>query len=150
MRIVVVLVGTIFLIGNLSLNADEGIRRGLSFDDLRIKEETQQGTIEKQIADKLVALGLEEATATKLVERALAHYDALAKQVEAFVAAVGGVDYQALLNDISKSLLFAKDIDFCNYDYLIGLSHRLDIDLTPERLDKIKTLCNATGEPLDI
>ena len=148
MRITITILTTVLLVAVAPSSAQELQRGVVVYDDLQ--QESNEKSFTQSILDKLDACGLDSEKAQALVESSIAHFSNMKTEIERYMEAVGSVDYKAIVDDVSKSLMYAKEVDFCNYDYLVGLSQRLGVELTQERLEKVQKLCNTTGRPLDI
>jgi hypothetical protein len=134
----VLLFGTLFLLGNITLSAHEISREGMSFS-----EENRQIVVRKGLRDeleeRLVERGLDEDAAKDLANNAFNENEILTHiKIDNYLSAIGGVDYDSLMNQIATRVLFKKETDLASYDTLIALTRDMNpLYLEKETLDKL-------------
>ncbi len=138
MKAKVFIFGTLFLIGNITLSAEQVVREGINLSGESSKSRIGQG-IRGELEKILSERGLENATASSLTQQAFEDNDFLTMiQMQNYLNAVESVEYDALLNQIATQLLFEKKIDFSSYDTLVSITQSLHKSrINPELLDRL-------------
>jgi hypothetical protein len=127
----ILIFGTLFLLGNITLTAQELNRKGLSFSEKNIQTTTRKG-VRDELEERLVKRGIDDDAAKDLADNSLEDNEILASiKINNYLSAIE-VEYDDLMNQLALRALFNKKIDFENYDTLVGITH----DIHNKHLDK--------------
>ncbi len=126
MRVKVFIFGTLFLIGNITLNAQLLVREGI----VTTEESSTCSPISYKIRDdletRLTERGIDNDVAHEMVERSLKENDLLTMlKMQNYLNVIESIDFEMLINEIIIELLFGNAIDFSSYDTLVSLTQRL-------------------------
>ncbi|MEA1920209.1 MAG: hypothetical protein U9N52_10240 [Campylobacterota bacterium] len=142
----ILIFGTLFLLGNMTLGAHELNREGMNFS-----EENRQGAVRKGVRDelkeRLIDRGLDEDAASALAEKTFKNSDIFTSiQIHNYLATIETVDYDALMDHMVTRALFEKETDFGSYDSLVAMtrdlkSHYLEKE-TLEKLSQVSLVNN--------
>lgn len=128
----VLLFGTLFLLGNITLSANDINREGVNFSEDNRQLVVRKG-LREELEDRLSARGLDEDAAKDLANNAFNENEILTHiKIDNYLSAVSGVDYDKLMNQMATRILFKKETDLASYDTLIALTR----DINPRSLDK--------------
>ncbi|MEA3523788.1 MAG: hypothetical protein U9R50_12550 [Campylobacterota bacterium] len=121
----ILIFGTLFLLGNITLGAQELNREGMNFN-----EENRQSTARKGVRDeleeRLINRGLDEDAAEDLAKNSFENSDGLASiQIHNYLTIIENVQYDGLMEQLATRILFKKNTDFGNYDTLVGVTQAL-------------------------
>ncbi len=141
MNVKILIFGTLFLLGNITLNALEVNREGISFD-----RDNTKNYIRKSVADELeeclLERGLDDDIVKDLVKKSISDDDTIvAIKIYNYLTAVKTVDYDTLIEKLATLALFGKKIDFEDYDSLVRMTQDISSenikDTTLEKLSKV-------------
>ncbi len=121
----VLIFGTLFLLGNITLGAQELNREGMNFSEEHRQSAVRKG-VRDEIEERLINRGLDEDTAEDLAKNSFEDNDILTSiQIHNYLTAVESVEYDKLMEQIVTRTLFDKDTNFGSYDTLIGITREL-------------------------
>ncbi len=139
MRVKVFIFGTLFLIGNITLNAQLLVREGSV-----AAEESTAGfligcNVQDDLKTRLKERGIEDMTAQHMVERSFNENNVITMlKMQNYLNVMERVDYEMLINEIIIELLFGTAVDFSSYDTLVSLTQRLHgVHLNTTLLEKL-------------
>ncbi len=126
MKVKVFIFGTLFLIGNITLNAQLLVREGI----VTTEESTLFAHINANIRDdlktRLTQRGIEDETADTMVEHSFKEGDVVTMlKMQNYLDVMESIDYEMLINEIIIELLFGNAVDLSSYDTLVSLTQRL-------------------------
>jgi len=128
----VLLFGTLFLLGNITLNANEITREGMSFNEENHQLVVRKG-LREELKERLVARGLDEDAAKDLTNDGFNENEILTHiKIDNYLSAISGVDYDSVMNQMATRILFNKETDLASYDTLIALTR----DIKPQLINK--------------
>jgi len=128
----VLLFGTLFLLGNITLSANDISREGVNFSEDNRQLVVRKG-LRNELEERLVARGLDEDVANDFANNAFNENEILTHiKIDNYLSAVSGVDFDRLMNQMATRILFKKETDLASYDTLIALTR----DINPRSLDK--------------
>ncbi|RUM65125.1 MAG: hypothetical protein DSZ03_03235 [Sulfurimonas sp.] len=126
MRVKVFIFGTLFFIGNITLNAQLLVREG----GIATEESgtfSQVGhNVRGDLKTLLVQRGIDHDVAHEMVECSFKESNLVTMlKMQNYLNVIEGIDYEMLINEIIIELLFGNSIDFSSYDTLVSLTQRL-------------------------
>jgi hypothetical protein len=132
MNVKIIVFGTLFLIGNITLSALELNREGLNLSENNIKSFTRK-SIRDELEESLVERGLDDDAAKDLAKDILSDNEAVESiKIHNFLTAVGTIEYEEFINQLTTDALFGKKVNFEDYDSLV----RITYDICGKVLDK--------------
>ncbi len=141
MKVNILIFGTLFLIGNITLSAQEYTREAITLSEKSAQKHTQQG-LQNDLKERLVNRGLDEEYADELAQNICTEDEIISTlKIHHYLAALQNVSYHDFMEEIASRALFKKSIDLGNYDTLVGLtqklkSHHID-EATLEKLSNV-------------
>ena len=139
----ILIYATLFLIGNITLTAQELNREGINFS-----ENITQSFIRKGVADelkeRLLNRGLDDEAAQDLVKNSFNENEILTFiKINNYLSAVEDIEYDTLMEHLATKVLFKKEINFESYDNLIGITRDLNPKvIKPQTLDKLSKVAD--------
>ncbi len=126
MRVKVFIFGTLFLIGNITLNAQLLVREGMVSVEEIATLSHGSSTVRDDLEAGLTQRGIDNNVAHDIVEDFLKENDVVAMlKMQNYLNVIKQVDYEMLINEIIIELLFGNAVDFSSYDTLVALTQRL-------------------------
>jgi len=137
----ILIFGTLFLLGNITLGAQELNREGMSFSEDNRQSFVRKG-VRDELAERLAERGLDDDTAEDLAKNTFKDNDILESiKIHNYLTAVENIEYDSLINQLVTRALFKKNSDFGSYDTLVGLTREISkstIEATTlEKLSKV-------------
>ncbi len=137
----ILIFGTLFLLGNITLGAQELNREGMSFSKDNRQSFVRKG-LRDELEERLVERGLDDKIAEDLAKNTFEDNDILESiKIHNYLTAVQGIEYDNLMDQLVTRTLFKKTSDFSDYDTLVGLTREIVKgiveDTTLEKLSKV-------------
>jgi hypothetical protein len=137
----ILIFGTLFLLGNITLGAQELNREGMSFSEDNRHSFVRKG-VRDELEERLIERGLDNAIAEDLAKNTFEDNDILESiKIHNYLTAVQGIEYDSLMDQLVTRTLFKKTSDFSDYDTLVGLTREIVKgiieDTTLEKLSKV-------------
>ncbi len=126
MRVKVFIFGTLFLIGNITLNAHLLVREGVVIAEESSTLSHAGHNVRDDLEMRLVQRGMENEAAHDIVERSFKENDLVTMlKMQNYLNIIESIDYEMLINEIIIELLFGNAVDLSSYDTLVSLTQRL-------------------------
>jgi hypothetical protein len=134
----VLIFGTLFLLGNITLSGYEINREGINFSEDNRQSFVRKG-VRDELEERLIERGLDDEIAEDLVNNALNENEILTHiKMHNYLSAVCDVNYDHLIDQMATRALFKKETDFGSYDTLIALTRDINRHaLKKETLEKL-------------
>ena len=137
----ILIFGTLFLLGNITLSAQELNHEGMNFSEENRQSFTRKG-VRDELAERLAERGLDDDTAEDLAKNTFQDNDILESiKIHNYLSAVETVEYDNLMEQLATRTLFKKNSDFGNYDTLVGLTREmLNHNIKATTLEKLSNV----------
>ncbi len=141
MKVNILIFGTLFLIGNMTLTAQEYSREAVTLSEKSSQKHMRRG-IQNDLKERLVSRGLDEEYADELAQNICTENEIIsALKIHHYLTALQSVSYHEFMEEIASRALFKKNTDLGSYDTLVGLtqtlkSHNID-ETTLKKLSNV-------------
>jgi hypothetical protein len=135
MNVKIIIFGTLFLLSNITLVAQEVNREAVNFSGENHQDRTRK-SVRDELVERLVDNGLDDSTAEDMLKNVFDENDPyISIKIQNYLSVVP-IDYDTLMEKILKRTLFGKKTDFSNYDTLISLTRESNSIYLDEKMLK--------------